>query len=237
MARTNRYDHFCPVARSLEVIGEKWSLLIVRDLLGGPKRFSDLQRGLANITPKWLTLRLRELESAGLVEREQEEGRREVWYQLTPRGRDLSPVIGALNVWGLQHAVRPPHRGEAILPGRVVDSFAGYLNTTGLHAPDGTAWRFILDAQEEDISFIEGRWRLRPAAAPTLRITARLEDWANMLSQSPDRPSPQQALRLEGTAAERSRFAAALDSILEPEKAKPGTRRTRAASREQVAPS
>ena len=62
MARTNTYDHFCPVARSLEVIGEKWSLLVVRELLNGPRRFTGLERGLPRITPKWLTARLRELE-------------------------------------------------------------------------------------------------------------------------------------------------------------------------------
>ncbi len=56
------YQHFCPAARALEVIGEKWSLLVVRDLLAGPRRFSDLRRTLTAITPKWLSARLRALE-------------------------------------------------------------------------------------------------------------------------------------------------------------------------------
>ena len=63
-----RYSHFCPVARSLERIGDRWSLLIVRDLLQGPQRFTDLIGSLSHITPKWLTLRLRELASAGIVD-------------------------------------------------------------------------------------------------------------------------------------------------------------------------
>src|SRR3712207_574291 len=58
MAKTRIYRQFCPVARSLEMIGEKWSLLIVRDLIEGPQRFSDLLRFNSGITPKWLTLRL-----------------------------------------------------------------------------------------------------------------------------------------------------------------------------------
>jgi DNA-binding HxlR family transcriptional regulator len=62
------YQHFCPAARALEVIGGKWSLLIVRDLLAGPRRFSDLRRSLAGITPKWLSARLRALETDGVVE-------------------------------------------------------------------------------------------------------------------------------------------------------------------------
>src|SRR5947208_1092317 len=103
MTRSKEYRHYCPVARSLEVIGEKWSLLIVRDLLREPRRFTDLLHFLGGITPKWLTLRLRDLEAAGIVERDSEPGRREVWYRLTPRGRDLAPVIQELAIWGIDH--------------------------------------------------------------------------------------------------------------------------------------
>src|SRR5439155_10263400 len=70
-----RYQHFCPAARALETIGEKWSLLIVRDLLGGPRRFSDLRRSLATITSKGLSARLRALEADGIVTRRSEERR------------------------------------------------------------------------------------------------------------------------------------------------------------------
>ena len=107
------YQHFCPAARALEVVGEKWSLLIVRDLLAGPRRFSELRRSLAAITSRWLSLRLRELEAAGVVEREAS-GQREVWYRLTPAGADLGPVIDALGGWGLQHAWRWPLPGEPL---------------------------------------------------------------------------------------------------------------------------
>ena len=78
MARTKGYQHYCVIARSLETIGEKWSLLLVRDLLRGPQRFTDLLRYMSGITPKWLTARLRELEQAGIVERESKPGKREV---------------------------------------------------------------------------------------------------------------------------------------------------------------
>src|SRR5437667_8853153 len=89
------YQHFCPAARALEVIGEKWSLLIVRDLLAGPRRFNDLGRTLTAITPKWLSLRLREMEEAGIVAREATHPR-EVWYRLTPKGQALAPVVEEL---------------------------------------------------------------------------------------------------------------------------------------------
>src|SRR5213594_3884119 len=105
-----RYHHFCPAARALETIGEKWSLLVVRDLLAGPRRFSDLRRSLTAITPKWLSARLRTLEVQGIIEREAA-NQREVWYRLTPKGQALAPVIDALLVWGLDHAVGPPRPG------------------------------------------------------------------------------------------------------------------------------
>ena len=81
------YDHFCLVARSLERVGERWTLLVVRDLLTGPKRFTDLMDRLGGITPKTLSQRLRELEEAELVAADRAPGRREVFYRLTAAGR------------------------------------------------------------------------------------------------------------------------------------------------------
>ena len=104
------YRHFCMGARTLEVVGERWSLLIVRDLQLGPRRFTDLVRGLDEITPTRLTGRLRQLEAAGIVTRESPEVGREVWYRLTGPGRDLEPVIDALTLWGIEHARQPRAR-------------------------------------------------------------------------------------------------------------------------------
>jgi DNA-binding HxlR family transcriptional regulator len=140
MARTRTYHHFCPVARSLEVIGEKWSLLIVRDLLRGPQRFTDLLRYLGGITPKWLTLRLRDLEQAGIVERDHTEGRREVWYRLTAKGEELAPVITALALWGLDHAMRPPLAGEPVHPERAMQTTVLYRNKRRIRLPGPAAW-------------------------------------------------------------------------------------------------
>ena len=214
MARTNTYDHFCPVARSLEVIGEKWSLLVVRELLNGPRRFTDLERGLPRITPKWLTARLRELEAAGLVERDTEPGRREVYYRLTPRGRDLQPVIAALNVWGTRHAIRPALPDEAIDPRRLALSVAGYLNATSVTAPEGTAWRVVFDGVAQELRFEAGRWRHRPGSDAALEVTTSMRGWSAMLSQAPDRPSPASVLEARGHPDERRRFFAVLEDIL-----------------------
>ena len=99
------YDHFCLTARALECVGDRWSLLVIRDLRTGPKRFTDLMDRLGGITPKTLSQRLSELDGAGILTADREAGRREVWYQLTPAGADLGPVLDGLNWWGMRHAI------------------------------------------------------------------------------------------------------------------------------------
>jgi DNA-binding HxlR family transcriptional regulator len=94
-------EESCPVARAVRVLDGKWTMLVIRDLLGGTRRFSELRASLAGISPKTLTDRLRELEQHGLVERViYAEIPPRVEYSLTSRGRTLEPVISALADWG-----------------------------------------------------------------------------------------------------------------------------------------
>jgi DNA-binding HxlR family transcriptional regulator len=96
-----RYGQHCPVAKSLDLVGERWTLLIVRDLLRAPARFQDLRAQLSGIPPKLLADRLRRMERQGLVTRELYSKRPpRASYALTHRGRDLGLVVGALAVWG-----------------------------------------------------------------------------------------------------------------------------------------
>lgn len=184
MAKTREYHHFCPVARSLEVIGEKWSLLIVRDLLRGPQRFTDLQRYLGAITPKWLTLRLRDLEAAGIIVADREEGRREVWYRLTPAGQDLAPVVEALAIWGLEHAMRPPLPGEPVHPERAITVQALNLNRRGIRPPGPVTWavRFPPD-RVHAVTFDGERWksRLHDVEDADVWFEATPEAWVGFL--------------------------------------------------------
>lgn len=94
-------DGTCPVARAVAVLDGKWTMLVVRDLLGGPRRFGELRESLAGISPKTLTDRLRELEAAGLVVRTMyPEIPPRVEYRLTERGQDLRSVLAALGRFG-----------------------------------------------------------------------------------------------------------------------------------------
>jgi len=99
------YGDRCGIARALDVVGERWSLLVVRELLFGPKRFTDLRAGLPKISPDVLAQRLRELEAAGVLARETlPPPAASKVYALTDRGRDLTPLLQALGRWG---AVEP----------------------------------------------------------------------------------------------------------------------------------
>jgi DNA-binding HxlR family transcriptional regulator len=95
------YGDACGMARALDVVGERWALMVVRELLLGPKRFTDLRAGLPHASPNVLSQRLRELEQAGIVRRRKlpPPAASQV-YQLTDRGAELAPVLDALGTWG-----------------------------------------------------------------------------------------------------------------------------------------
>ena len=101
MRARRTYRDRCGIARALDLVGERWALLVVRELLLGPKRFTDLRAGLPHVGPDVLSQRLRELEQAGVVQRRRlppPAGSRV--YELTERGQELEPVILALGRWG-----------------------------------------------------------------------------------------------------------------------------------------
>jgi DNA-binding HxlR family transcriptional regulator len=179
-----KFQHFCPVARALEKIGEKWSLLIIRDLLRSPQRFTDLLKYLNNITPAWLTQRLRELEATGIIERDRQPGRREVWYRLTPSGRDLAPVVEALSVWGLRYAMRPPLPGEVVHPELLMSGLAASLNHGGRRLSQAARWAIRFPMITYTISFDKDQWSHHKEEDPDadLIITTTPETWAALVT-------------------------------------------------------
>ncbi|OLT46342.1 HxlR family transcriptional regulator [Saccharomonospora sp. CUA-673] len=115
-----QYGQFCGLVRAVELVGERWALLIVRDLLVSPKRYTDLKRGLPRIPTNVLSTRLKELEAAGIVERRllpRPDG--SVVYELTEYGADLEDVVLALGRWGAR-SLGDPRPDEIVTPDSMV---------------------------------------------------------------------------------------------------------------------
>lgn len=167
------YGQFCGLAKAAWVLGERWALLLVRDLSVGPRRFKELHDGLPGIPTSVLTVRLRELETADVIERQiAESPQRGVVYGLTNYGKQLEPVLDALGKWGAQKMHVPaPHDmitsaslaaalRSAYQPGVVTEA-----TTYVVHSGPATAWA---QAHNDNISVGTDA----PAFSPDLTIHA-----------------------------------------------------------------
>jgi DNA-binding HxlR family transcriptional regulator len=213
------YRHFCMMARALDEVGERWSLLIVRDLLLGPRRFTDLTTSLGGITPTRLTDRLRSLDAAGIVVREPATVGREVWYRLTEAGGDLGTVVEALALWGLEHRFEPPRSGEPVHPDHVMLATRVWLTRRGARAaaPVAWVWRFSAD-QDYTVRFGADTWELsRGQMEPaTVTVVATPEAWARFLTAGPEaRQLPRDDIQLVGAPAATEALAQAFDADLD----------------------
>ena len=196
------YRHFCLAARTLETIGDRWSLLIVRDLLPGPRRFGELRRLLTNVTAKWLTIRLRQLEQEGIVKREQQPGRREVWYELTEKGRDLAPVLEALVAWGLKYERHPLAADEAAHAEHLIPGLIVALNEVAPKPAGRRLWRFDFGEPESSFSlaFDGARWSVAEnGGRPDVVVSTTPRAWADFVTRPPaKRRLPSREIRLTG---------------------------------------
>ncbi|GAA3446593.1 winged helix-turn-helix transcriptional regulator [Planomonospora venezuelensis] len=114
------FGQYCGLARAVEIVGERWALLIVRDLLVGPRRYTDLRKGLPKIPTNILSARLKEMEAAGVVHRRvlpRPDG--SVVYELTEYGRDLEEAVAHLSRWGAR-SLGEPRPGEIVTPASMV---------------------------------------------------------------------------------------------------------------------
>nr|MDQ5809033.1 helix-turn-helix transcriptional regulator [Actinomycetota bacterium] len=124
------YNQWSPDARALDLVGDKWTLLIIRDLAGGPRRFVELQRVLPGISTEQLRSRLNRMVADGLLTRQRyREVPPRVDYELTERAREVLPVVGALARWGYDWSWGPPRPGEAVDIGAILRA------ATGMPAP------------------------------------------------------------------------------------------------------
>jgi DNA-binding HxlR family transcriptional regulator len=207
---TRTYDHFCMLARTLERVGDRWTLLIVRDLQAGPRRFTDLMALRRGITPKTLSQRLRELQDAGVVDVDREPGRREAWYRLTPAGEELGPALDALFRWGFRHARRPPMPGEAVHPEHLLRALAMVLGDTPPPA-EPLAWHFaFVDDGAYSLAFDGDSWAVTADPkdeTPEVTVTTSADAWTQyLMTPQADRPAAPAGIELAGTKRAVQRF-------------------------------
>lgn len=107
-----KYNQYCPVARASEIVADRWTLLIVRELILGSHRFNEIERGLPGVSRSLLASRLRDLETAGVLERLPAAQSNVAEYHLAEAGRDLKPVVEAMGAWGVRWAFGEPKLEE-----------------------------------------------------------------------------------------------------------------------------
>jgi DNA-binding HxlR family transcriptional regulator len=186
------YDQWAPDARALDLVGDKWTLLIVRDLASGPRRFVELQRVLPGISTEQLRSRLNRMVADALLTRQRyREVPPRVDYELTTRSRALLPVLGALARWGYDWAWSAPRDGEAIDIGailRIVPGLAtppaGISGTAELAVtrPDGTTCQYALTVARGTVEISE-----RTAPDAEAHISGTEQDWIDALGPAADR--------------------------------------------------
>jgi DNA-binding HxlR family transcriptional regulator len=129
MSKPRRYDQYCPVCHALELVGERWALVIVRELLKGPKRYTDLLDGMPGVGTNILASRLRELKANGIIEKRRlPPPAASTVYELTDYGRELEEPLYALARWGAR-SLPPPAKGEDFYPDWGLNAFAALLDS------------------------------------------------------------------------------------------------------------
>ncbi|GAA1643920.1 winged helix-turn-helix transcriptional regulator [Microbacterium flavum] len=147
------YGQYCGVTRALELVGERWALLIVRDLLVGPRRYGELAAGLPRIPSNILAARLKELQGAGIIRRAPRS--RIIIYELTPYGRELEPVVLALSAWGFR-ALDEPRDEQVVTPDAMTITLRSAFQADAAASLPPTRYAARIGAAELDVR-VSGR--------------------------------------------------------------------------------
>jgi DNA-binding HxlR family transcriptional regulator len=193
-ART--YGQYCGIARALDLVGDRWAMLVVRELVLGPKRFTDLRHGLHGVATNVLTQRLKQLERDGVVQRRvlPPPAATSV-YELTEYGRDLEPVLLALGRWGAKR-LGPRRPEEAIHPEWFCVALKAYFRPEAAGAVEATV-DLGLDGERYGVRIDRGSLEIAPGEPPRpdLSLTTDVETLLAFLSDS---GVPESALAAEG---------------------------------------
>jgi DNA-binding HxlR family transcriptional regulator len=199
------YRDPCGIARALDLVGQRWALLVVRELILGPKRFSDLRDSLDGIATDVLAQRLKDLEASEIVmQRELPPPAASRVYELTERGRGLEPVLLALGRWGAQAAFPDRHHPLG------VDAFLVALKTT--FDPERAAgltatYSLVLDGEPYTVTVADGRFEVTrgPAADPGATIEAPVRALPDVVFRGAPREA---SIAISGDGALAERFFA-----------------------------
>jgi DNA-binding HxlR family transcriptional regulator len=183
------YDQWAPDARALDLVGDKWTLLIIRDLAAGPRRFVELQRVLPGISTEQLRSRLNRMVADGLLTRQRyREVPPRVDYELTERSRELMPVLGALARWGYDWTWGAPRPGEDVNIGAIFRLAPGML--TPPENVSGTV-ELVVDARGDlperryQLSLADGHVEMtelaQAEAEPDARVSGPVSAWVSAL--------------------------------------------------------
>jgi DNA-binding HxlR family transcriptional regulator len=165
------YEQYCPVAHALELVGERWSLLIVRELLKGPKRYTDLADALPRIGTNVLAARLKDLEVCGVIaKRRLPPPTPAQVYELTAYGVALKPVVRELARWGLQ-SLPAPGDDDELAPGWLPDALETFFAPV---APEGS---FEFHIGDEVAALVDGEAAAGPAGHPDVVLKATPADF------------------------------------------------------------
>jgi DNA-binding HxlR family transcriptional regulator len=160
-----RYDQYCPVAHALDLVGERWALLVVRELMHGPKRYTDLAESLPGIGTNILASRLRDLEACGIVaKRKLPPPAASRVYELTDYGRELKTVMRDLALWGAL-SLGPPTVDDELFPGWLENALDVML------APLAPPGRFEFRIGDEVASIVDGEAQAGPVEDPDVVVS------------------------------------------------------------------
>ncbi|HLQ34489.1 MAG TPA: winged helix-turn-helix transcriptional regulator [Chloroflexota bacterium] len=207
------YGQFCPIARTLDLLGDKWTLLIVRELLRGKRRFRDIEAGLPGIPPNLLSDRLKVLEQASIVTREYfRELPPRVEYELTERGASLSPLLESMAEWGMQHMM------DGEVPCDRVELDLLFFHLPRFFCPEkGAGVRGTVEIRLDGEG--GGKWWVRvadgdcsvhrePVEPPAAVISCSVDTWVDLMARhrSPERLASAPGLKIEGDVELARRF-------------------------------
>jgi DNA-binding HxlR family transcriptional regulator len=206
------YDQWSPDARALDLVGDKWTLLIVRDLAAGPRRFVELQRVLPGISTEQLRSRLNRMVADGMLTRKRyREVPPRVDYELTPRSRALMPVLAELARWGYQWAWSPPRASERVDIGAIIRLAPGLTPTAQLQGEvelnvidghrEGGPLTFTATLADRTVTLAEVH-----ASTASASITGDTVGWVRALSPGTDLSG----LQITGDSELAERFIGAL---------------------------